>query len=161
MVQINRRVPQKQADRHAMFIVCVTCPFNEYDITFEPAKTLIEFKSWRMLRDCMEEMVTGFLKKENLLPLGHYVELNSEENSQDGALGERNVEMEEAEDNATEGQNGCGSLEQEGKGNFSENKNYGINISTSQIQSSMSSKCVTRVKKTSSRKQNSEWKIVM
>ena len=138
--------PSKQADRYAMFIVCVTCPFNEYDITFEPAKTLIEFKSWRMLRDCMEEMVTSFLKKENLLPLGHYVELNSEENSQDGAQGEGNVEMEEAEDNTTEGQNGCRGLEQDRKVNCSENKSYGINISTSQIQSSMSSKCVTRVK---------------
>ena len=59
--------PPRNTDRHGMYIINVDCPLTEYDITFDPTKTLVEFKDWKLLTSCFEEMVLSFLVKENLL----------------------------------------------------------------------------------------------
>jgi DNA mismatch repair protein MLH3 len=58
--------PTKTTDQHAIFVLNVVCPYKEYDITFEPAKTLVEFKDFEVLQHCLENMITDFLKRENL-----------------------------------------------------------------------------------------------
>ncbi|XP_071079978.1 DNA mismatch repair protein Mlh3-like [Haliotis cracherodii] len=59
--------PPKQGDKYAMFVINVKCPLDAYDITFDPAKTLVEFKDWTVLTDGIDGMVMEFLKKENLV----------------------------------------------------------------------------------------------
>ena len=59
--------PPRNTDRHGMYIINVDCPLTEYDITFDPTKTLVEFKDWKLLTRCFEQMVLSFLVKENLL----------------------------------------------------------------------------------------------
>ncbi|XP_067680769.1 DNA mismatch repair protein Mlh3-like [Haliotis asinina] len=59
--------PPKQGDKYAMFVINVKCPLDAYDITFDPAKTLVEFKDWTALTDAIDEMVMEFLKRENLV----------------------------------------------------------------------------------------------
>ncbi|XP_048732928.2 uncharacterized protein LOC125649424 isoform X3 [Ostrea edulis] len=59
--------PTKHVDRYPIFVVLVDCVLTEYDITFEPAKTLVQFKHWESLRDSLEKLVQSFLVKENLL----------------------------------------------------------------------------------------------
>ncbi|XP_046555149.1 uncharacterized protein LOC124264450 [Haliotis rubra] len=59
--------PPKQGDKYAMFVINVKCPLDAYDITFDPAKTLVEFKDWTALTDGIDEMIMEFLKKENLV----------------------------------------------------------------------------------------------
>ncbi|KAL3873908.1 hypothetical protein ACJMK2_036986 [Sinanodonta woodiana] len=58
--------PTKHGQRYPMFILNVKCPLSEYDITFEPAKTLVEFKNWEVLSTLVSETVENFLRKENL-----------------------------------------------------------------------------------------------
>lgn len=55
------------ADLHGVYIINIKCPYSEYDVCLEPAKTLIEFKDWDGVLLCIEEGVKGFLKKENLV----------------------------------------------------------------------------------------------
>ncbi|VDI36522.1 DNA mismatch repair protein MLH3 [Mytilus galloprovincialis] len=58
--------PTKTTDQHGIYVLNVTCPYKEYDITFEPAKTLVEFKNFELLQHCLEKTVTDFLKKHSL-----------------------------------------------------------------------------------------------
>lgn len=51
---------------YGIFVINVKCPYNEYDVCFEPAKTLIEFRNWDSLLTCIEEGVKAFLKQEQL-----------------------------------------------------------------------------------------------
>ncbi|KAJ7988638.1 hypothetical protein DPEC_G00311290 [Dallia pectoralis] len=62
------RSPQRTrgAELHAMYVINIKCHYSEYDICFEPAKTLIEFKVWESLLACIEETVKAFLNRENL-----------------------------------------------------------------------------------------------
>uniref|UniRef100_A0A8D2LLU1 MutL homolog 3 n=1 Tax=Varanus komodoensis TaxID=61221 RepID=A0A8D2LLU1_VARKO len=59
---------------YGVFIINVKCQHNEYDVCLEPAKTLIEFRSWDALLTCIEEGVKTFLKREQL-----FIELCGEE----------------------------------------------------------------------------------
>ncbi|XP_063428250.1 DNA mismatch repair protein Mlh3-like [Mytilus trossulus] len=58
--------PTKTTDQHGIYVLNVTCPYKEYDITFEPAKTLVEFKNFEILQHCLEKTVTDFLKEHSL-----------------------------------------------------------------------------------------------
>ncbi|XP_078589842.1 DNA mismatch repair protein Mlh3-like isoform X1 [Branchiostoma floridae x Branchiostoma japonicum] len=58
--------PGKQRDYYGMFVLNISCPLSEYDISLDPAKTLVEFKEWEALLTCVQDMVQKFLKKENL-----------------------------------------------------------------------------------------------
>ncbi|XP_041351315.1 uncharacterized protein LOC121370257 [Gigantopelta aegis] len=61
--------PTKQNERYSIFVLNIKCPLDVYDITFDPAKTLVEFKDWMVLTASIESMVWSFLKKENLVSL--------------------------------------------------------------------------------------------
>ncbi|XP_026704896.1 DNA mismatch repair protein Mlh3 isoform X2 [Athene cunicularia] len=51
---------------YGIFILNVTCAYSDYDVSLEPAKTLIEFQNWDVLLTCIEEGVKIFLKREHL-----------------------------------------------------------------------------------------------
>ncbi|NXC28224.1 MLH3 protein, partial [Campylorhamphus procurvoides] len=51
---------------YGIFILNVTCAYSDYDVSLEPAKTLIEFQNWDVLLTCIEEGVKTFLKREHL-----------------------------------------------------------------------------------------------
>ncbi|XP_054758647.2 DNA mismatch repair protein Mlh3-like [Lytechinus pictus] len=51
---------------YGIFVLNITCCRNEYDITFDPAKTLVEFRDWEGVVTCVHELVTSFLERENL-----------------------------------------------------------------------------------------------
>ncbi|XP_062588687.1 DNA mismatch repair protein Mlh3-like [Saccostrea cucullata] len=58
--------PTKHVDRYPIFVILIECGLTEYDITFEPAKTLVQFKHWESLKESIEKLVQSFLVKENL-----------------------------------------------------------------------------------------------
>lgn len=58
--------PPKFSEMYPVYILEVKCPVSEYDITFEPAKTMVEFKDWDSLLSCIEEVTKSFLSKENI-----------------------------------------------------------------------------------------------
>ncbi|XP_013398095.1 uncharacterized protein LOC106164657 [Lingula anatina] len=59
--------PSRQVDRYGIFVLNITCSLTEYDITLDPAKTLVEFKNWDGILACIQQGVQGFLERENLL----------------------------------------------------------------------------------------------
>ncbi|OWF50497.1 uncharacterized protein LOC110450333 [Mizuhopecten yessoensis] len=59
--------PTKYSEKFGVFVVNVSCPYTEYDVTFDPAKTLVEFKDWDTLCTCIGGVVSEFLKRECLL----------------------------------------------------------------------------------------------
>lgn len=59
--------PPKFSEAYPVFIVQVKCPLKEYDITFEPTKTMVEFRDWDSLLSCVEETTKAFLDKENVI----------------------------------------------------------------------------------------------
>lgn len=72
--QMNSSPRHRSApELHGIYVINVQCQCCEYDVCMEPAKTLIEFRSWDTLLVCIQEGVKEFLKRENL-----FVELSSE-----------------------------------------------------------------------------------
>ncbi|CAD5120494.1 DgyrCDS9061 [Dimorphilus gyrociliatus] len=57
---------KRENDRHPYYIINIDCPLAEYDITFEPRKTLVAFKHWRVLSQCLEDMLHLFLQRQGL-----------------------------------------------------------------------------------------------
>ncbi|CAH1790981.1 unnamed protein product, partial [Owenia fusiformis] len=55
------------AIKYGVFVINIMCPHNSYDITFDPAKTHVEFHDWDGIMISLEEAVNGMLKRENLL----------------------------------------------------------------------------------------------
>ncbi|XP_007235804.3 DNA mismatch repair protein Mlh3 isoform X1 [Astyanax mexicanus] len=55
------------ADSHGVYVINLKCPYSEYDVCLEPAKSLIEFRDWDAVLFCVEEGVKSFLTKENLV----------------------------------------------------------------------------------------------
>ncbi|XP_054652626.1 DNA mismatch repair protein Mlh3 isoform X2 [Dunckerocampus dactyliophorus] len=58
---------KRSQDLHGIYIINIKCIYSEYDISLEPAKTLIEFKDWDGVLLCIEEAVKVFLRRENLV----------------------------------------------------------------------------------------------
>lgn len=52
---------------HGVYVINIQCPYSEYDVCLEPAKTLIEFREWDGILMCVEEAVKAFLNRENLM----------------------------------------------------------------------------------------------
>ena len=67
----------RHTERHAMFVVDIECPLSAYDITFDPRKTLVEFKDWDTLLRCVETAVKRFIDRENLSTVGEKLDRNS------------------------------------------------------------------------------------
>ena len=59
--------PIKLFERYAVYVINIDCPLSAYDITFDPAKTLVEFHDWPELTRLIETMLLKFLQDENLL----------------------------------------------------------------------------------------------
>ena len=59
--------PTKLFERYAVYVINIDCPLTAYDITFDPAKTLVEFHDWPELTGLIEAMLLKFLQDENLL----------------------------------------------------------------------------------------------
>ncbi|CAI9567232.1 unnamed protein product [Staurois parvus] len=55
-----------RTELHSIFVLNIKCPYDEYDICFEPNKTLIEFQDWSSVLLCVEQGVKNFVRKENL-----------------------------------------------------------------------------------------------
>ncbi|XP_061699141.1 DNA mismatch repair protein Mlh3-like isoform X2 [Syngnathoides biaculeatus] len=62
---------KRSQDLHGIYIINIKCPYSEYDISLEPAKTLIEFKDWDGVLLCVEEAIKAFLCRENLVLSPH------------------------------------------------------------------------------------------
>ncbi len=84
--------PRKISEKHGMYVLMLRCPRTEYDICLEPAKTLIEFKEWEAVLDCLLQVVRDFLTKHSLtlgpecaededLPPGGNFDLEGEESA--------------------------------------------------------------------------------
>ena len=59
--------PPNQPQRHGVYVLNLECPLNEYDITFDPRKTLVEFKDWTSVLKLLKDLVYNFLRHNNLL----------------------------------------------------------------------------------------------
>lgn len=55
----------KSSDNHGIFFLNVECLVTEYDICFEPVKTLIEFQDWESVLFCVEKCIKDFLTKNS------------------------------------------------------------------------------------------------
>ncbi|XP_029900958.1 DNA mismatch repair protein Mlh3 isoform X1 [Myripristis murdjan] len=58
---------KRSQEMHGLYIINIKCPYSEYDVCLEPAKSLIEFKDWDGILLCIEEAVKVFLNRENLV----------------------------------------------------------------------------------------------
>ena len=58
--------PKRAPERHGVYILMIECPRTEYDICLEPAKTLIEFRTWDSVLNTVELLVRKFLVDSNL-----------------------------------------------------------------------------------------------
>jgi DNA mismatch repair protein MLH3 len=56
----------KKLDKYASFVLNIECPYNTYDITFDPKKTLVEFQNWDEPIICLKECLNDFLKREGI-----------------------------------------------------------------------------------------------
>lgn len=67
---------------YGVFVMNIKCQYDEYDVCLEPAKTLIEFRSWDAVLLCIEDGVKAFLKREHLFiePCGEDVKEFNENN---------------------------------------------------------------------------------
>lgn len=58
---------KRSQELHGVYVIDIHCPYSEYDVCLEPAKTLIEFREWDGILLCVEEAVKAFLNRENLM----------------------------------------------------------------------------------------------
>ncbi|XP_051877221.1 LOW QUALITY PROTEIN: DNA mismatch repair protein Mlh3 [Pristis pectinata] len=54
-------------DLHPVYVINVSCDHCQYDACWETGRTLLEFTSWDLLLNCLEEGVRAFLLQEKLL----------------------------------------------------------------------------------------------
>ncbi|XP_069805529.1 DNA mismatch repair protein Mlh3 isoform X2 [Dendropsophus ebraccatus] len=58
--------PCSASDLYGVFVINIQCHVSEYDVCFQPDKTLIEFRDWDRVMLCAEQGLRNFLKRENL-----------------------------------------------------------------------------------------------
>ena len=58
--------PPKWLKLYGMFVIEIICPYHEYDILLDPAKTLVEFKQWPKLFSCIEQCFIKFASQQNI-----------------------------------------------------------------------------------------------
>lgn len=81
-----------------IFILQLTCPPSQFDITLEPTKTLIEFKEWDVVLEALQRLVVEFLEENGLaVGLCHEI-LNLEGGSEGGSATSSPVAPEFEED---------------------------------------------------------------
>lgn len=52
--------PKKIFDRYPMFVIQLWCSPHEFDITFDPDKTIIEFKEWDVVLERVHNIISDF-----------------------------------------------------------------------------------------------------
>ncbi|XP_075048719.1 DNA mismatch repair protein Mlh3 [Mixophyes fleayi] len=57
---------RSNSDLYGMFVLNIQCSYHEYDVCFQPDKTLIEFQDWSTIALCVQQGIKAFLKRENL-----------------------------------------------------------------------------------------------
>lgn len=65
-VETDIASPKRVSEKHAVYVLMIRCPRAEYDVCLEPAKTLIEFRDWDVILDCLTQVVRHFLVKHSL-----------------------------------------------------------------------------------------------
>ena len=98
--------PRRTSEKHGMYVLMVKCPRTEYDVCLEPAKTLIEFRDWDVVLDCLTQVVKQFLVKYSLTLGPEY--MGSEEGGEEGG--------EECQEGGREGREGHEEEGEEGEG---------------------------------------------
>lgn len=86
---------KRSQELHAVYVINIKCPYSEYDICLEPAKTLIEFRDWDGILLWIEEAVKAFLRRENLIAVLSQDDLDyaspkmfgTDNTEQEGAIG--------------------------------------------------------------------------
>ena len=138
-VDVNRS-PTKQGDRYGIFVISVECPYKAYDITFDPSKTLVEFRDWPKLIHLLQDMLYPFLRKHNLLASEEATTpLISGEFAQDQEMDNEDAIYEERETVPTQVAKAVSTTSQFG--------NYGRNICITDTQNGVLSKAVHRPRK--------------
>ena len=134
--------PTKQGDKYGIFVISIECPYKAYDITFDPSKTLVEFRNWPKLIHLLQEMLYPFLRKHNLLAFNEYMTplLPS-------YLSERECEA-YSEDASSESSEPIKNQALEVKRTGSQLLKYGRNICVTDTQNGILSKAVCRPKTT-------------
>ena len=82
----------KSSDNHGIFFLNVECLVTEYDICFEPAKTLIEFQDWGSVLFCVEKCIKDFLTKHNFSLDPEQADFRENNDSQEEESCTRNLE---------------------------------------------------------------------
>ncbi|TSL61230.1 DNA mismatch repair protein Mlh3 [Bagarius yarrelli] len=80
------------ADLYGVYIINIKCPYSEYDVCLEPAKTLIEFRDWDNVLLGIEEGIKGFLIRENLVSECSMNDVQNFKNKESSPGGSVNVE---------------------------------------------------------------------
>ncbi|XP_063804355.1 DNA mismatch repair protein Mlh3 isoform X2 [Pseudophryne corroboree] len=57
---------RSSCDLYGIFVINIQCGYYEYDVCFQPDKTLIEFQDWSNILLGVEQGVKAFLQRENL-----------------------------------------------------------------------------------------------
>nr|QIC49972.1 DNA mismatch repair protein Mlh3 [Actinia equina] len=70
----QRSPPRQGSEKYPIFIMNISCPLTGYDITLEPAKTLVEFQDWDGILSCVQGCIESFLARENLVLPGEQTE---------------------------------------------------------------------------------------
>ena len=111
------------SERFGIYVINVTCPLSQYDITFDPRKTLVEFKSWGSLLRCLEKAVGDFLVREGLKGERSIDESPDFQKLMDEGDGKEDTQEETLED-------GTEVIEDKDEADNDKNGAYGANIST-------------------------------
>lgn len=80
------------ADLHGVYIINIKCPYSDYDVCLEPAKSLLEFKDWDSVLLCIEEGIKVFLTKENLVSECSVSDIQNFRNKESSPGGNVNIE---------------------------------------------------------------------
>ena len=123
--------PQKQPKKHGIYVINVTCALMEYDITFDPTKTLVEFKAWPVLLSCITEAVQEFLDRENLVNKEERASSSSEDDLSDVEITKPEEKVNKAEEVTDTEQ-------------ISKSSKYASGISALDIENSLHSKVARR-----------------
>lgn len=70
----QRSPPKQGCEKYSIFFMNIHCPLTDYDITLEPAKTLVEFQDWDGVLSCVQGCIESFLASENLILPGEQTE---------------------------------------------------------------------------------------
>ncbi|CAG8622153.1 24276_t:CDS:10 [Cetraspora pellucida] len=57
----RKNVLTKSLEKYPIFFIHITCPTENYDISLDPAKNIIEFENWPKILDLLSGLVTQFL----------------------------------------------------------------------------------------------------